>query len=112
MIRALAERYRETGAPLVVSQYGGENGAAPVDAPPILYHRSLFAELLSMTGEGCAKRVVRRHRGEAAILCWPEHSLRDIDVTDDYEYARAQTAGDSHHAAGSVRARFSSLPWW
>ena len=93
MIRAVAERRRETGAPLVISQYGEAPGAAPVDAPPILYDRSLFAELLSMTGERCAKRVVQRHRDEASILCWPEQSLRDIDVAEDYEYARAHVAG-------------------
>jgi len=92
MIRAVAERRRETGAPLVISQYGDPRGA-PVDAPPILYDRSLFSELLSMTGERCAKRVVKQHRGEASILCWPEQSLRDIDVAEDYEYARAQMAG-------------------
>jgi molybdenum cofactor cytidylyltransferase len=93
MIRAVAERYRETGAPLVISQYGDARSADPVDAPPILYDRSLFSELLSMTGERCAKRVVGQHRGEASILCWPEQSLRDIDVAEDYEFARAQMAG-------------------
>ena len=93
MIRAVAERRRETGAPLVISQYGDPRAAAPVDAPPILYDRSLFSELLSMTGERCAKQVARRHRGEASILSWPEQLLRDIDVAEDYEYARAQMAG-------------------
>lgn len=93
MIRTLAERHRETGAPLVISRYGDARGAAPVDAPPILYDRSLFSELLAMTGERCAKRVVGRHRDEAAILCWPEQALRDIDVAEDYEYARAHVAG-------------------
>jgi len=93
MIRAVAERHRETGASLVISQYGDARGGAPVDAPPILYDRSLFSELLSMTGERCAKRVVGRHRGEASILCWPEQSLRDIDVAEDYEYALAHMAG-------------------
>ena len=93
MIRALVERRQETGAPLVISQYGDASGGDPVDAPPILYDRSLFAELLSMTGERCAKRVVRSHRGEASILCWPEEALRDIDVAEDYDYARAYLAG-------------------
>lgn len=93
MIRALVERRHETGAPLVISQYGDARGGDPVDAPPILYDRSLFAELLSMTGERCAKRVVRKHRGEASILCWPEEALRDIDVAEDYDYARTHVAG-------------------
>ena len=52
MIATLAERYRSSAAPLVISDYGG------VNAPPILYDRSLFAELLAMEGEGCGKQVV------------------------------------------------------
>src|SRR5262249_30265142 len=45
MIAALSGRYRETGAPLVVSHYGD------VQAPPTLYDRALFAELLSIDDE-------------------------------------------------------------
>src|SRR5439155_19289259 len=41
MIEAVTARYRATRSPLVVSHYGDD-----VDAPPILYDRSLFAELL------------------------------------------------------------------
>jgi molybdenum cofactor cytidylyltransferase len=88
MIETVVDRHRATGAPLVVSQYGD------VDAPPILYHHSLFAELLAMSGDRCAKQVVRRHRGEAAVVVWPELSLRDIDTPEDYLHVKAQlTAG-------------------
>jgi molybdenum cofactor cytidylyltransferase len=88
MIEALLERYRATRAPLVVSQYGD------VDAPPILYTRSLFGELLSIPDDRCAKQVVRRHRGEAEVIAWPEEALRDIDVAEDYERIRAQFPGE------------------
>jgi len=87
MIETLVERYRATGAPLVVSLYGD------VEAPPILYDRSLFAELLSVRGESCAKQVVRRHKHEAATVAWPEDALRDLDVVEDYERVRADLAG-------------------
>lgn len=87
MIETLLERYRATGAPLVVSRYGD------VEAPPILYDRSLFAELLSVQGERCAKQVVRRHKHEAAIVTWPGDALKDIDVAEDYERVRAQLVG-------------------
>src|SRR6185436_20155579 len=59
MIAALIARYRASTAPLVISDYGG------VNAPPMLYDRSLFNELLAMTGEGCGRQVVKRHRAEA-----------------------------------------------
>jgi molybdenum cofactor cytidylyltransferase len=87
MVEAVVARHRETGAPLVVSCYGD------VDAPPILYHRSLFPELLAIPVDRCAKQVVRRHRAEAALVPWPELALRDIDVAEDYELVRAQLPG-------------------
>jgi CTP:molybdopterin cytidylyltransferase MocA len=71
----------------VVSEYGD------VEAPPILYDRALFAELLATPGERCAKQVVKRHRPEAIVVAWPEEALRDIDVNEDYEHARSQLKG-------------------
>jgi molybdenum cofactor cytidylyltransferase len=87
MIRALVERHRTTGAPLVVSHYG------EVQAPPTLYARGLFPELLEIPGERCAKQVVRRHEREAVVVDWPEGTLRDIDVPEDYEDVRTHLAG-------------------
>lgn len=87
MIATLVERHRTTGAPLVVSHYGD------VQAPPTLYGRALFAELLSTPGERCAKQVVGRHEHEAVAVAWPADTLRDIDVPEDYEVARASLAG-------------------
>src|ERR1043166_959155 len=56
---ALAElvtRTRSSDAPLVVSRYGD------VTAPPLLFRRALFGELLAWTGEGCGKVVVQAHK--------------------------------------------------
>lgn len=86
MLTTLVERYRATGAPLVVSRYG------EVQAPPNLFDRSLFSELLSTDDERCAKRVVRGHENEAVVVPWPEEALRDIDVAEDYERVRAHLA--------------------
>jgi molybdenum cofactor cytidylyltransferase len=84
MIAAMIERYRTTEAPLAISDYEG------VNAPPMLYDRSLFDELLATApGEGCGRQVVRRHREEAEVLRWPASALADIDVPEDYERALA-----------------------
>jgi molybdenum cofactor cytidylyltransferase len=83
MIAAMIERYRTTEAPLVISEYEG------VNAPPMLYDRSLFNELLTTTGEGCGRQVVKRHREEAEVLRWPASALADLDVPEDYERALA-----------------------
>ena len=79
MIRALVDAARATPAPLVVSRYGD------VTAPPLLFRRSLFPELLAWTGEGCGKAVVQRHRQEAVFLDWPVAALVDVDTPEEFE---------------------------
>ncbi len=79
MVRDLVAVGLSDPAPLAVSRYG------EVLAPPLLFRRSLWPELLAWHGEGCGKAVVHAHRGEAAMLDWPEHSLRDVDTPADYE---------------------------
>jgi len=86
MIATLVTRYRAGTAPLVVSDYGG------VHAPPQLYDRSLFPELMAMEGEGCGKQVVRRHRSEATVVSWPAEALTDVDVPEDVERVKARLA--------------------
>ena len=87
MIAMLVARYRSSSAPLVLSDYAG------VQAPPTLYDRSLFAELLGAEAEGCSKRVVKRHAGEAEKVAWPEAALADLDRPEDYERFRAGLSG-------------------
>jgi molybdenum cofactor cytidylyltransferase len=77
MVRALVDRWRTAGAPLVVSRYGG------VVAPPILYASTLFPELRALDGDGCGKAVVKRHRGEEIAIDWSAERLSDLDVPDD-----------------------------
>lgn len=64
--------------PLVVSRYGD------VTAPPILFRRALFDELLAWDGEGCGKPVVRAHAHEAAYVDWPAEALDDADTPEDW----------------------------
>jgi molybdenum cofactor cytidylyltransferase len=88
MVAALVQRYRESSAPLVVSDYAG------VQAPPTLYDRSLFPELGGMEGEGSGKQVVRRHAEEAVSVSWPAAALADIDRPEDYQRALALLDGE------------------
>jgi molybdenum cofactor cytidylyltransferase len=88
MIGRLIEEYRGGTAPLVVSDYQG------VNAPPVLYDRSLFSELEVSEGQGCGKHVVKRHRHEARSVTWPAEALADLDVPEDLE--RIKTAVEAH----------------
>jgi molybdenum cofactor cytidylyltransferase len=80
MIAQMIARYVATRPPLVISDYAG------VNAPPMLYDRRLFGELMDPDAEteGAGKRVVTAHRAEAEVLLWPASALADIDVPDDY----------------------------
>jgi molybdenum cofactor cytidylyltransferase len=82
MIAELIARYRAGAAPLAISDYEG------VNAPPMLYDRSLFAELAAMQGGGCGRKVVQRHRAEAEVVAWPVLALTDLDVPEDYDRIR------------------------
>lgn len=86
MLRGLVDAARESDAPLVVSRYGD------VTAPPLLFRRSLFPELMAYNGEGCAKPVVRDHLHEAHIIDWPESALADVDTPEDFASLGATTA--------------------
>lgn len=77
MMGALREAYLRDAVPLVASRYGS------VLAPPTLYGRSLFPELLALTGAGAGKPVLLRHLAEATVLTWPEEALADVDRPED-----------------------------
>ncbi len=87
MIHTLVQKYRESDAPLVISDYEG------VNAPPMLYDRSLFGELAASEGQGCGKHVVKRHRHEAESALWPVDALTDLDAPEDYERVKASVEG-------------------
>ena len=87
MLADLVARWRAEGAPLVVSEYSGTL------APPMLYGRGLFPELGELDGDGCGKRVVKRHRAEAATAARPAAALADLDEPADWERIRAGLAG-------------------
>jgi molybdenum cofactor cytidylyltransferase len=85
MVRVTAETLamlvaaaRGTDAPLVVSRYGD------VTAPPLLFRRALFPELLAWTGEGCGKTVVKAHSHEAMYVDRPVALLADVDTPEDW----------------------------
>src|SRR5436853_632340 len=82
LLGGLVAAARGTDAPLVVSRYGD------ITAPPLLFRRALFGELLAWSGEGCGKTVVQRHRDEAVYLDWPAQALADVDTPEDFAAAQ------------------------
>lgn len=82
MLRALVEGLVVGAEPLGVSRY------ADVLAPPLVFRRELWPELLAWHGEGCGKAVVRAHEAEARMHDWPMDALQDVDTPADYDAVR------------------------
>lgn len=82
MLRALIEGASSGSEPLGVSRYGD------VLAPPLVFRRALWPELLAWHGEGCGKAVVRAHQAEARMHDWPVEALQDVDTPEDYAEVR------------------------
>ena len=90
MVRQLVDRFRDTGAQMVVSKYGD------VLAPPVIYRRDLFGELIGQgDGDGCGKRVMIRHRAHAVEIRWPSSALVDLDSPADWLESRRSWEVDS-----------------
>jgi molybdenum cofactor cytidylyltransferase len=78
LINNLIQSYRRSGKPIVVSGYDNTFG------PPVFFHKSLFPELLQLTGDVGAKAVIKQHADEVAVVSFP-HGSMDIDTEADYE---------------------------
>jgi CTP:molybdopterin cytidylyltransferase MocA len=77
MLAELAAAESARRPPLVLSDYEG------VLAPPTLFDRALFPELLALPNDRCPRSVVKRHRNAAAVLRWPASALADLDRPED-----------------------------
>lgn len=88
VVRALVERYRATRAPVVQPVYAGRPGN------PVLFDRSLFAELLAVTGDVGGREVVARHRDELVRVEFAdERPGRDVDTPAEYEALLEELGG-------------------
>jgi molybdenum cofactor cytidylyltransferase len=79
LIVALCRAYRETGASVVAPLYRGEQG------PPVLFARSVFAELMELRGDRGARAVLDSNREDAAFVPVDEPMPRDVDTRADHE---------------------------
>lgn len=78
-LRLLVARWRETSAPAVYPLYAGQRGS------PTLFDRSLFPELLEVTGDHGGRFVLQRHRDEAVgVEVEDPGEGQDVDTLDDY----------------------------
>lgn len=88
VLDALIDKYQETGASMVAPAYRGEWGN------PVLFHKSLFPELMEVEGDVGGREVVARHRDRLELV--PIESAlasKDVDTWEDY-LSLSQTGDD------------------
>ena len=78
ILRQLIQLHLEDGKPIVASAYAGTLGI------PALFDRSCFADLLQLTGDSGAKRIIFARRTDVATFDFPAAAI-DIDTAADYE---------------------------
>lgn len=79
-IDALIQTYLRFRSPIVVPVHRGRRGN------PVLFDRSLFKEVLKVTGDGGAKAVVRAHMDDVLeVPVDDEGVVTDVDVPADYD---------------------------
>jgi len=83
VIRALIERYRAGGGQIVVPVYAGQRGN------PVLFDRSVFAELLVQQGDQGGRAVITADPTRVVTVAFESDApQRDLDTWDDYLAAR------------------------
>jgi molybdenum cofactor cytidylyltransferase len=77
----VADRWRSTGASIVVPRYA--DGSPP--APPTLFGSAMFDELMALRGDVGARSVIARHASVVVEepMAWP--APRDVDTLDDLD---------------------------
>ncbi|MBS1520450.1 MAG: nucleotidyltransferase family protein [Bacteroidetes bacterium] len=78
LLNSLIEKQKETNKPIIASQYGDTIGT------PALFHKQFFAELMDLSGDTGAKKIMMRHSDFLATVSFPQGSI-DIDTINDYE---------------------------
>ncbi|MBI2860442.1 MAG: molybdenum cofactor cytidylyltransferase [Chloroflexi bacterium] len=83
IIDALIERYRQPGSRIVAPVYGGRRGN------PALFDRSLFPELMSVTGDKGGREIIETHpEWLETVTVDDDLAGRDIDTAEEYRGSR------------------------
>lgn len=77
----LMKHQRESGKPIVASQYKNTVGT------PAFFHRSFFQHLQELEGDTGAKKILLDHNHEVFTVKFPLGDI-DIDTREDYEMLR------------------------
>jgi molybdenum cofactor cytidylyltransferase len=83
VIDAVCAAFRASGADIVSVDWNG------VHAPPVLFSRGLFEELMELEGDAGARVIVDRHREAVDTIRANRPPPIDVDSSADLERLRA-----------------------
>jgi len=69
---------QKTTKQIVTSNYGDSMG------PPALLHKKYFEELMKLSGDAGARKIIQKNMNDVATILFPEGNI-DIDTEEDYE---------------------------
>jgi molybdenum cofactor cytidylyltransferase len=74
----LIEKFQERKKAIIASSYSNSNGV------PVLFGRSFFSNLLLLSDDQGAKKIVNQFRDQVDAVVFPKGSI-DLDTEDDYQ---------------------------
>ena len=88
LLREMAARFEETGAPIVHPSRAGRRST------PVLFARRLFPELAAVSGDEGGRALIARHaKNVATVEVTDPDVLADVDTPADYERLRGRVSG-------------------
>ena len=90
ILNSLVHAFEAGNHPIIASEYDGEIGV------PALFGRTLFPELLALSGPEGARKVIHRHRSETLLIAFPGGTL-DIDTPTDLTRASQTLQNSTPH---------------
>ena len=77
LLLSLQEKQKETGLPIIASHYANKMGT------PALFHKQYFIELMELTGDAGAGKLISANLNKTASVEFPE-GIMDIDTIEDF----------------------------
>jgi molybdenum cofactor cytidylyltransferase len=78
LFRSMLKEQSVSGKGMIACTYGGTSGT------PVLFGERYFTELSALSGDGGAKRLLKRFADDVATVPFPKGEI-DIDTAEDFE---------------------------
>ena len=77
-LQKLCDVFIQTGKPIVACEYENTFGV------PALFARRFFPDLMNLSEDEGAKKIIKKYREQTEMVCCPEAGT-DVDTLDDYQ---------------------------